>query len=145
MAARKTTAVWKEPTLAPERALGAVTQQLEHLQNLKNRQHHKANLEKKEWEHLTQNIIEAAFGAPSSELRAFHAARSAGEYNVVGISPQQEQQNFVLQVKELEVLLRALLGALRLRLPEEEIKGVYEPGDEYTFYRDLSSLVQSAR
>ena len=33
---------------------------------------------------------------------------------------------------------------MRLQLPEEEIKGVYEPGDEYAFYRDLSSLIQTA-
>lgn len=30
---------------------------------------------------------------------------------------------------------------LRLRLPEEEIQGVYEPADQYGFYRDLSSLI----
>jgi hypothetical protein len=37
-------------------------------------------------------------------------------------------------------LLRSLVSTLRLQLPEEEIKGVYEPGEEYDFYRDLSSL-----
>lgn len=33
---------------------------------------------------------------------------------------------------------------LRLQLPEEEIKGVYEPGEQYAFYRDLSFLVATA-
>lgn len=62
----------------------------------------------------------------------------------MGISLQQQQRNFDLQVQECEVLLQALTGALRLHLPVEEIQGVYEPGDEYAFYRDLSSLIQGA-
>jgi len=31
-----------------------------------------------------------------------------------------------------------------MQLPEEEIKGAYEPGEEYAFYRDLSSLIERA-
>ena len=63
----------------------------------------------------------------------------------MGISLQQQQRNFDLQVQECEVLLQqALTGALRLHLPVEEIQGVYGPGDEYAFYRDLSSLIQGA-
>jgi hypothetical protein len=30
------------------------------------------------------------------------------------------------------------------RLPEEEIKGMYESGEQYAFYRDLSSLIATA-
>ena len=40
-------------------------------------------------------------------------------------------------------LLRSLIETLKLQLPEEEIQGVYNPGDEYDFYRDLSSLVEA--
>ena len=40
--------------------------------------------------------------------------------------------------------MRSLIAALRLQLPEQEIKGVYEPGEEYKFYRDLSSLIEGA-
>jgi hypothetical protein len=36
------------------------------------------------------------------------------------------------------------VNALQLQLPEEEIKGVYEPGAAYEFYRDLSSLIETA-
>jgi len=133
-----------EPTLSPDRALKAIMQQLRALQKLKGRTFQEADAEKTQWEHLTQNIIEAAFGDSSSELRRFHQARSTGSYNMRGISPQQQQHNFDLQVQELEALLNALASALRLHLPEEEIKGVYEPRDEYAFYRDLSSLVQAA-
>jgi hypothetical protein len=71
-------------------------------------------------------------------------AHSAGIHNVRGISSEQRQINFQLRVKEQEALLRGLMSTLRLRLPEEEIQGVYEAGDQYAFYRDLSSLIQAA-
>ncbi|MGH7814626.1 MAG: hypothetical protein ACREQI_11580 [Candidatus Binataceae bacterium] len=134
----------KGPTVAPDRALKALTQQLDKLQKLKNRKYEEAAAEETEWNHVTQSIIEAAFGDPSPSLSNFHMANAAGEHNVMGISPHQRQINFVLRVREQDALLRGLISALRLRLPEEEVKGVYEPGEEYAFYRDLSSLILAA-
>jgi hypothetical protein len=128
-------AVQKEPTLAPERAFRALTQQLDSLQKLKNRRYDEADSDKTEWEHLTEGIIQAAFGDPSSALSKFRVAKSARYYEV-GSSESW--------VRELEALLRSLVNILRLQLPEEEIQGFYEPGDEYAFYRDLSSLIQEA-
>jgi len=131
----------QEPTVLPERALGALTQQLEGIEKLKNRAYGEAAAEETEWKHLTQSIIEAAFGNPSSSLNRFHMARAAGQHNIMGTSPQQRQINFESRLKEQEALLRSLRGMLRLQLPEEETKGVYEVGEEYAFYRDLTSLV----
>ncbi len=37
-----------------------------------------------------------------------------------------------------------MIKELEMSLPDAEIKGVYEAGDQYTFYRDLSSLIQTA-
>ncbi len=37
-----------------------------------------------------------------------------------------------------------MISTLRLRLPEEEVRGAYDPGDEYAFYRDLSAIVARA-
>jgi hypothetical protein len=121
-----------------------IMQQLESLQKLKGRKYNEADAEKTQWEDQTESIIEAAFGNPSSELKRFYVARSAGSYNVMGISPAQQQHNFDQQVQELDSLLQALIATLRLQLPEEEVKGVYDAGDEYAFYRDLSALVQAA-
>lgn len=134
-------AAQRGPTVSPQRALAALTQQLERLQKLKNREYQEADAEETEWVHLTQSVIEAAFGVPSTSLSKFRMANFAGEHNVMGISTQQRQINFELRIKAQEALLRALISALRLQLPEEEIKGVYEPGEEYAFYRDLSSLI----
>lgn len=63
--------------MAPDRALRALTQQLEGLQNLKNRNYEEADGDETEWMHLTQNIIEEAFGDPSSNLDKFLAASHA--------------------------------------------------------------------
>ena len=130
--------------MSPERALRALTQQLDELQKLKNRNYEEADAEETEWTHLTQNIIEAAFGDDSSNLHKFYAATHAGHHNVFGIDEEQRQNNFVSRTKEFEALLRALIRTLQFQLPEEEIKGVYEAGDEYAFYRDLSSIVATA-
>ncbi len=137
-------AVQRGPTLPPERALKALTQQLEALQKLEGLNYEEADAEEIEWTHLTQSIIEAAFGDPSSALTNFHMARAAGQHNIRGVSPHQRQINFESRIKEQTALLRSLISTLRLQLPEEEIKGVYEPGDEYAFYRDLNSLIQTA-
>src|SRR5215471_11870944 len=142
--ARRKAAVQKEPTLPPERALTAITAQLAELEKLKGRRYDEADGDETKWKHQTRSIIEAAYGDPSSELSRFHMARAAGEYNIMGISPQQRQKNFELRIMELSALLESLVATLRLHLPEEEIKGVYKPGDEYSFYRDLSSIVQTA-
>ena len=130
--------------MLPERALRALTQQLEGLQKLKNRAYQEAAAEETEWEHLTRSIIESAFGDPSSSLSKFHMATAAGRHNLRGISLQQRQINFEARLKAQEPLLRGLIDTLRLQLPEEEVKGVYEPGEEYAFYRDLSSLILTA-
>jgi hypothetical protein len=137
-------AAQKEPSLQPDRALRAITDQLDGLQKLKGRKYDEADAAETEWEHLTQGVIECAFGDPSSALSRFHMARAAGQHNLMGISPRQRQVNFEMRIREQEALLRSLIGTLRLRLPEEEIKGVYETGEQYAFYRDLVSLVQTA-
>jgi hypothetical protein len=127
--------------MTPARAVKALSGRLEALQRLKGRHYDEAAPDETEWQHFTQSIIEAVCGDPSPSLSRFYRARAAGEHNVMGISPEQRQINFELRVRECDALLRSLIEVFRLQLPEEEIKGVYEPGDQYGFYRDLSSLI----
>jgi hypothetical protein len=137
----------KEPTLAADRALRAIEEQLGNLQKLKGRKYDEAKADETEWRHLTQSIIERAFGDPSSELSKFNMAAAAGEYTML---PDERhaaalrQSNFEQRIKAQEPLLRSLINTIRLQFPEEEIKGVYDPCDQYAFYRDLSSLIQTA-
>lgn len=149
MAPRKSIAQ-KEPPLAPERALKALRQQLEALQKLKNRNYQEAGAEETEWWSFTGNIIEAAFGNPSVNLTQFHLARNAGKQAKTHFIdfitfPEELQARFESRIQVYGALLRSLVKTLELRLPENETQGVYEPSDEYAFYRDLSSLVVTAR
>jgi hypothetical protein len=142
--ARKTAVAQKPPTITPERALRALTEQLDALQKLKSRKYAEADAEETEWEHLTQGIIGAAFGDPSPDLDKFYMARASGGLQLGGINTQQRQENFELRVREYDALLRSQIAVLRLQLPETGIKGVYEAGEQYDFYRDLSSLIALA-
>ena len=135
-----------ENTLAPERALQALRRQLEGLQKLKNRSCEEAKLEETEWKHFTHNIVEGVFGNSSTQIYQFHSAREAGSHHMTDTPEQQlqlDQDNFESRIQAFGALLRSLIETLKLQLPEEEIQGVYNPGDEYDFYRDLSSLVEA--
>ena len=135
-----------ENTLTPERALQALRRQLDALRKLKNRNHQQAETDETEWKNFTSNIIEGAFGNSSTQIYQFHAARGAGSHHMTDTPEQQfqlDQDNFESRVQAFGALLRSLIETLKLQLPEEEIQGVYNPGDEYDFYRDLSSLVEA--
>ena len=138
--------VQSQMPIAPDRALKALTQQLEGLQKLKGRNYAEAKAEETQWEHLTESIVAGAFGNPSLSLNKFYRARSAGitGMQLGSITPQRRQANFESRVQEHEAVLQSLINTLRLQLPEEEIKGVYQPGEQYAFYRDLSSLIATA-
>jgi hypothetical protein len=114
---RKATAVQKLPIVAPGRALKALTEQLDVLQKLRGRQYDEAAADETEWEHLTQGIIETAFGDPRPILDKFYMVGAAGEHIVADVS-QQRQINFELRVREYDTLLRGLIGVLRLQFPE---------------------------
>ena len=144
---RRNAVAQREHTLAPERALKALRRQLDALRELKNRSCKEAKLEETEWKIFTHNIVEGAFGNPSTQMYQFYAAREAGSHHMTDTREQQlrlDQDNFESRIQAYEALLRSLIETLKLQLPEEEIQGVYNPGDEYNFYRDLSSLVEAA-
>ena len=144
---RRKAVAQKEHTLAPERALQALRRQLEGLQKLKNRSCEEAKLEETEWKNFTHNIVEGAFGNSSTQIYQFYTAREAGSHHMTDTPEQQQrldQDNFESRVQAFGALLRSLIETLKLQLPEEEIQGVYNTGDEYDFYRDLRSLVEAA-
>ena len=119
------------PDLPAARGVKALQTQLEALSELEYGDRQLPTAQEAEWTIFTQNIIERAFGNPSTSLSKFHNASRAGDLRIH-------------RVIAYEALLRALIDTLRLDLPEEETQGVYPPGDEYRFYRDLSSLVEAA-
>ena len=79
----------------------------------------------------------------------FYRARSAGKHRIApwggGVNHRLLQDNFHARIQAYEAFLRSCLSELKLDLPEDEIKGVYEPGQEYEFYRDIKSTLGLAR
>jgi hypothetical protein len=148
MAARRSQPTIIGPTLAPERAHAAVKKQLESLNALRGENYIEAEHEEQEWMQLTQNIIERSFGNPSTNLNHFFVARSAGEHFVVpygaGIPHGANQHNFEERIKAFEAFLKGVLSELSLIMPEKELQGQYNIGDEYRFYRDIKAILSLA-
>jgi hypothetical protein len=135
----------REPDFPYERALPAIRRQLERLQSFKGRAYDEAATEFTGWKQFTQSVVERTFGNPSSELNQYFSARSAGQYNLGGMPRQQLQSNFEQKISEFETLLQSYIEMIELVAPQAEIKGTYEPGEEYIFYRDLSAIIEGAR
>jgi len=43
-----------------------------------------------------------------------------------------------------EIALTSAVKELEMMLPEAELKGAYEAGDEFSFYKDLNGILSSA-
>jgi len=139
----------RPPDLSPEKAFAHLSQQMEKLQTFKNKNYQDARAEEEEWFQLTHKLIQRAFGSGSPNAQNFGRATSAGEHRMVidgwggraGIDHVQNQHNFVARTTAYENALKSSLAELKLDLPEPEIKGVYEPGQEYEFYKGIKTIL----
>jgi hypothetical protein len=90
---------------------------------------------------LTLNITTHGFGEGSQNVSQFSRAGWAGSHHSGGMSPALLQSNYNKRIDAYTATLRSSITELELMMPEPEISGAYEPGDEYSFYRDLKTLV----
>lgn len=122
---------------------------MEKLQSIKGQDYRTSRNAEEEWFQLTRKLILRSFGSGSPNYRDFGYARSAGETRIMvtgwgghpGVDHQQNQRNFEARLAAYENVLKSSLTELELDLPEPEIRGVYEPGEEYEFYIDVKSRV----
>jgi hypothetical protein len=131
----------KPPDFSPEKTCRALQKQLAALDKLRGRKYHEVENEEEEWRNLTLNILNHGFGEGSENVSQFHHAKWAGEHYMGGMSPGLIQQNFEKRIESFAAMLRSALAELELMMPEPELAGSYEPGDEYQFYRDLKTIV----
>lgn len=147
-AGRRTQSQGTPPDLAAEKAYAALAEQLSSLRNLKGRDYREAKSDEDEWENLTEKLTIRAFGSESANVRAFYHSRSAGEHQRgpygSGVPHGRLQRNFEARVQSYESFLKSCLAELKLDLPEKDLRGVYEPGQEYEFYRDIKAIVGMA-
>ena len=90
---------------------------------------------------LTLNILTHGFGEGSNNVGQFHQAKWAGDHYMGGMSVGLLQSNLEKRVESFRAMLGSSLAELELMLPEAEIVGAYQPGEEYQFYVDLKTIV----
>jgi hypothetical protein len=136
-----------QPDLPPERVIVALRRQLTELGRLRGRHFQEARGDESQWQNLTENLVTRGFGENSTNLRQFYAARSAGEHYMTpyGMSDAQLQHNFEERILHFEGVLNSCIAELEFVLPQNEIKGAYEPSEEYAFYRDLKMIIRLAQ
>jgi hypothetical protein len=138
---RKSAPLAKPPDFPPEKTYRALQKQLVELDKLRGHNYHEAESDEQQWRNLTLNILIHGFGDQSENVSQFHHAKWAGEHHMRGMSPALLQRNFERRIDAFTALLKSSLAELELMIPDKEIAGTYEPGDEYGFYRDLKAIV----
>ena len=149
MPTRKTSPRPTAPTLAPEKGYSELKKQLDLIQSLKGKDYREAESTEHQMRDFVERLLEMTFGKPSTALDSFRRARTAGSYRFLmpdEPTPHgQNQNNFMERLTAMESSLRAALSELELRMPEKEIKGHYDAGEEYEFYRDVKRILALAK
>jgi len=135
--------------LAPEKAYSVLKAQLAKLQELKGRNYQEAEAAEDEWYNLTAKLVLRSFGSGSTNFSNFRNGRSAGEHYLLpygaGVPHALNQRNFEARQQAYEAALRSCISELEIDLPDTGIKGVYEAGEEYEFYRDVTACLGLAQ
>jgi hypothetical protein len=133
------------PDLPTDRAYSALSTQSESLRQLKGLQYEEGKPKEEEWAQLTGKLIARAFGSDSPNRNHFSRAMHAGEYYVrpfgAGEDHGLNQSNYETRVQAYEGVLNSCLAELKLDLPQSEIQSVFEPGQEYEFYRTVKTIL----
>jgi hypothetical protein len=138
------------PDLSPERAYPILLKQLESLKKLNRKNYEAARQEEQEWIQFTEKIIDRTFGSNSPNRSHFGSAKSAGDHRISvrpwGSGPpvvdhRRHQNNFEARLRAFEAVLNSSLAELKVDLPEPQIQEVFEPGQEYEFYRAVTTIL----
>lgn len=149
MPSRRTQPAETPPDFSTEKAYSVLSDQLAKLQKLKGKDYREGEALEDEWFNLTAKLVMRSFGSGSPNYSNFRQGRSAGEYYAQpfggGINHSLAQRNFGTRLQAYEGALRSCIAELKLDLPDTGIKGVYEPGEEYEFYRDVKTCLGLAQ
>jgi hypothetical protein len=136
------------PDLSPEKAYAVLNVQLEKLQLLKDRNYEEANAAENEWFQLTEKLVLRSFGSGSTNYSNFRRGRSAGVHFAVMngvVDHARYQRNFESRQHAYEAALRSCIAELELDLPDAGIREVYQPGEQYEFYRGVTACLKLAQ
>lgn len=135
----------KGPDWPQERTLRVLRQQLEELRTFKGKNHREAEQAEEVWVQTTEAAMIHGFGEDSHNLGHFHMARWAGTHSMMGTSDCQQQVNYDKRIDKFEANLRGSIAELEASMPEAELRGAYDAGDEYAFYQDLRDIMAQAK
>jgi len=133
------------PDWPQERTLRVLKQQLEGLQGFKGKNHRAMENDEEAWSQTTEGAMVHGFGEDSHNVSHFHMARWAGTHSMMGISDYQQQVNYDKRIEKFEANLRGSIAELEASMSETAIKGAYDAGDEYAFYKDLKDIMAQAK
>jgi hypothetical protein len=134
----------KEADWPPERTIRILREQREALQSFRGKTFREADLDEQEWSEFTLNSLIHGFGQGSQNVNNFYSARSAGIHNIMGVSDFQRQKNFELRIERYQATLSSSIRELEAMLPEADLRGAYESGDDFAFYLDLKGILTSS-
>jgi hypothetical protein len=146
---RKQQPIVTPPDLPPEKAYALLNVQLEKLQAFKSRSYAEAKADEDEWSQLTEKLVIRSFGSDGPNHLNFFRARAAGEHRVVmydeGVPHERYQRNFEARQQAYESLLRSCIAELAIDLPDAGVKGTYDAGEQYEYYRDVTACLKLAQ
>ena len=123
--------------------------QLEKLQAFKGRNYAEEKADEDEWSQLTEKLVIRSFGSDGPNHLNFFRTRAAGEHRVVmydeGVPHERYQRNFEARLQAYESLLRSCIAELAIDLPDAGIKGTYDAGEQYEYYRDVTACLELAQ
>jgi len=118
------------------------------MQELKGRNYQEAEAGENKWYQLTEKLILRSFGSESMNYQNIRRARSAGEYRIrlygEPVPHSENQRNFETRLQAYDVAVESCISELETDLPDTGPKGVYQPGEQYEFYRDVTACLRLA-
>ena len=95
---------------------------------------------RQQWAHSAKGALLAALGSAHPNIEAFDAAHQSGFY-YLGMTDADIRKQGDDKIRNMVAILKSTIEQLRWQVPEADIAGAYDSGDEYRFYKDLKTIV----
>lgn len=129
------------PDFPPDKTFKALKKQLAAIEELQGRNHRDSDNAVREWKNLTMTIFIHGFGENSENVSQLKNANLVGQSWHPGMTDQEIQKSFQSRIEAFAATIRSSLAELELLMPESEVAGSYDAGEEYQFYKDLNTIV----
>jgi hypothetical protein len=143
-----------QPSISQQQAVEILSTLLHDFEAFSEEPYAQAKPEEREWQATTESMVIRAFGENSVQHRNYQNARRAGNSSFTmatfGHGPSdaqkaaESQKNFEKRTSSTRAAMKAMIRELQILAPKAEFSGVYDSGDPFSFYRDLTQLLRTA-